>query len=125
MFVWSKWTPGGAPLSELLEITVTQFESKGPLFLKYWLTKFKVILVIVVSNNHYMKGTRTTTSRHNDMNQYYDYTDSASTCWLICVNCEYEMSIDECFYDFDEDSLSDEEVECPICKSKQMRREYD
>lgn len=60
------------------------------------------------------------------MFDYYDYeTEEISTenFWLICLNCEYEMSIDECFFDNVEEILSDDSIECPVCKSKEMRRE--
>lgn len=54
---------------------------------------------------------------------YFNEDNEMENLWLICLNCEYEMSMDDCFFDYSEDNLSDEAVECPVCKSKQMRME--
>lgn len=58
------------------------------------------------------------------MNEYL-YTNEIEydNIWLICLNCEAELSMDDCFFDLTEDNLIDEEVECPFCQSKQLRME--
>lgn len=46
----------------------------------------------------------------------------SDNCWLVCCNCEYQLSIDGCFFDEDEDLLSDLDITCPYCGSHELRK---
>ena len=59
------------------------------------------------------------------MEKYFEeYEDSSDqyNLWVICCNCEYEVLIEEVFYDSYTDGLCDSNIDCPCCGSKEMRK---
>lgn len=54
--------------------------------------------------------------------EYLSFEYKADNFWLICCNCEYQISINECFFDDDDDLLSDSDIKCPSCGSHELRK---